>query len=162
MSPHAHSVTILFRKVKGSMVSKDLFTQLLFEHSLARFNRFLGQVVTSSAWKINLKVINFEKSTNFSAETQGFISVGGNLGIQLNPQKLNRTSLTSYLRYGSLRIFQKVPRDQNFGFLEFLKTYRNILVLWKFLLSHSKKSSLKVPTNQNCDSVRSLELSRSQ
>ena len=44
-----HSVTILFRKVKGSMVSKDLFTQLLFEHSLARFNRFLGQVVTSSA-----------------------------------------------------------------------------------------------------------------
>ena len=43
-----HSVTILFRKVKGSMVSKDLFTQLLFEHCLARFNNFFGQVVTSS------------------------------------------------------------------------------------------------------------------
>ena len=44
-----HSVTIVFRKVKGSMVSKNLVTQLLFEHSLARFTKFLGQVVTSSA-----------------------------------------------------------------------------------------------------------------
>ena len=153
-----HSVTILFRKVKGSMVSKDLFTQLLFEHFWARFNKFLGQVVTSSGWKINLKVMIFEKWINFSSETQGFISFGGNLGIQLNPKKLNRTSLTSYLRHGSLWIFQKVPRDQNFWFLEFLKIYRNFFVLWNFLLCHSKKSSLKVPTNQNCDSVLCLAL----
>ena len=127
-----HSVTILFRKVKGSMVSKDLFTQLLFEHSLARFNRFLGQVVTSNAWKINLKVMVFEKWTSFPSETQGFISLGGNLGIQLNPKKLNRTSLTSYLWHGSLRIFQKVPRDQNFGLWEFFKTYEKYSCFMKF------------------------------
>ena len=60
-------------------------------------------------------------------------------------------------KFSKKREEERVPKDQNFWFLEFLKISKNIFVLQNFWLCHSKKGSLRVPTNQNCDSVQWLD-----
>ena len=142
-----HSVTFLFSNAKCREVPTIGVIKLLFECSLANSTSPFGIVRNCKGSYSQLKIRFFEKQFHYSDNPKDFHSPEGLLGIKSTTKKPIWIILTKYPKNGEPGIFKKVPRDKKFFSMKFLKIWKNILVLWNFLLWPCVKKSLKVPTN---------------
>ena len=123
---------LCFEEEKGSKVSTDILTRVLFECPFAKFKRYFGILVSSRGWKLSLKILVFFKQLRYFENPQHFESLGGLLGNQLTPKNWIWTFLTNHPWNGDPRILKKVPRVKNFWFSKSPKWWKTILVLCIF------------------------------